>query len=286
MKYFFLLLTVIILGFSCNEKKDKNLEVNKEKITEKKLPIIKIQTYETALFDLQLQEDSLRKRNVKNYTATQTFTNNKKTKTYFHSIEKQKGNLLYCELNGKDTIISERILEIKNNETITEKKWTAINRKAVISYITNQYGNIFYLIEQEKYKKADTTKYIYKNKNLVEIKYANKDVQKYDVVNNDINRVTYVTKKKDTLFQYQIRETKEKIKEIFYTKKLNHQYQYILNDNENSIAKIIWKEHKNSTSNNAIIYFQYTNDLLPLNRKIISKIPAFGNSQTIFEYKK
>ena len=286
MKYFFLLLTVIILGFSCNEKKDKNLEVNKEKMTQKNLTIIKIQTYETALFDLQLQEDSLQKRNIKNYTATQTFTKNKKTKTYFHSIEKQKGNLLYYELNGKDTIISERILDIKNNETITEKKWTAINRKVIISYITTQYGNIIYIIEHEKNKKADTTKYIYKNKNLIEIKYANKDTQKYDDVNNDISRVTYVTKKKDTLFQFQIRETKEKIKEIFYTKKLNHQYQYILNDNENSIAKIIWKEHKNSTSNNATISFQYTNDLLPLKRKIISTIPAFGNSETIFEFKK
>ena len=108
MKYFFLLLTVIILGFSCNENKEENVEVNKEKITEKKLPIIKIQTYETALFDLQLQEDSLRKRKIKNYTATQTFANNKKTKTYFHSIEKHKGILLYCELNGNCLLYTSR----------------------------------------------------------------------------------------------------------------------------------------------------------------------------------
>ncbi len=274
--YIALLLSLII---SCAEKEATTPQ---KQIQEKVIPTVATQNYETALFDLLLNADSLLKKGMHFYTAIQIFDNRQPSKYYFHSFSKQNGELKYCELLGKDTIVSERILTSKPTEIRTEKMWPQIHRKVFITSIFNMKNEITHFIEKEKNNPPDTTQYVRIKGTLNRVRYPSRDIETYDHSHPNRTTVTYLKKNNDTLFQYQIIENNGLTIGKKYTMGLSHSYSYSYNA-LGQLTEMIWKENKKKV--NAIIQFRYNNNGLPVKRIIKSPIPAFGNSVTTFEYR-
>ena len=264
---------------SCTEKE---VIAPQQHPQEKIIPTVIAQNYETALYDLLINADTLLKKGIHSYTSVQIFDERQASKYYFHSFSKQSGELIYYELLGKDTIISERVLASKPSEIRTEKKWHQIHRKVFIATIFNMQNEIIFLIEKENNNPPDTTQYVRIKGMLRMICYPSKDIENYDHSLLNRTTVTYSKKNNDTLFQYQIIENKGQMIGKKYNIGLSHSYSYSYNA-LGQLTKIIWKE--NNKKVNAIIQIMYNNEGLPVKRIIKSAIPAFGNSVTTYQYR-
>jgi hypothetical protein len=226
-----------------------------------------------------LNEDSLKLKGVKSYTATQVYEGSKKTKLYFHSLQTKAGQLILAELSGKDTVISERIIDVKNGIVSSVKKWHQINRKVIMKNFDNQNGH--YQVEIDN-NLSDTIKTITKNNKVKRIDFLNRgEFEFYNYPKEDIEIVSYVKKNKDTLYKYFNTISNGRHIGINFTKGLSHIYQYEYSNND--MRKLIrWKENQEKI--NATIRFEYDEKGMLKSRSIKSGIKAFGNSETTYSF--
>jgi hypothetical protein len=273
---FFLLIP--ILFFSC---KEKETQVAVKKSIQRMVPLVLTQKFESATADLALNEDSLKLKGIKSYIATQVYEGSKKTKLYLHSLQKNAGQLKLAGLSGKDTIISERIVDVKNGIVSSVKKWHQINRKVIMKNFDNQ--NCHFQVEIEG-NLSDTIKTIIKNNRVERVEYTNRgELELYSYVKEDIETVSYVKKNKDTVYQYMNIISNGKHTSTNFTKGLSHIYQYEYSNND-MLKQIRWKENQEKI--NATIRFEYDENGMLKSRSIKSGIKAFGNSETAYSFTK
>lgn len=274
MRYFFIAVAISFV-FSCKDSKKETLVSN---IATSFVPLVAAQSFETATADLLLNKDSLLRKKIKSYTANQTQSGTQKTKFYYHALEHIKGKLISCELHGKDTIISERIMDSKPNLVSYEKSWHQINRK--VTRLEFERNGFNYQVERDK-NQIDSIKIKKVNNSISRIDFPNRgDKEIHSKINSNKELVTYIKRNGDTLFQYESSFQNGNLVSKIYKKGLRHQYSYSYQNQ--LLTQIVWKE--NSTKTNAIIDFEYDSNGLLKRRIIKSNIPAFGNTETVYSF--
>lgn len=237
MRIAFLPILLLFFISSCNTETPQKVSASNESLAR---AIVCPQQFETALFDLKMDEDSLQAKGIKSYTSTQIFATGKPSRTYYYSFDIHKGNLSHADIIGKDTIISERILNMQQGVKTSLKKWHQINRVVkVIEYNKNGYE---YRVENEK-GKNDSIRIKKNNKHISVIDYISRNENEIHVFfKKDKEKVSYIEKVKDTLYQFENTWLDGHIISTRYLKDLHHMYTYMYATN-GALDEIVWKEN-------------------------------------------
>ncbi|MEZ5046060.1 MAG: hypothetical protein R2831_03615 [Chitinophagaceae bacterium] len=235
---------------------------------------ISFQTYQHLLGDLLMEDSFLHTHQITSYMAKQQFEPSKKTKTYFHAQAKVKNQVLFYELNEKDTVLVERLLSFSPTQLISTVTIPSIHRSTRTETLLNK--NV--IIQKKETWKNETliTDYKYEKGTRTQIKYSTGHIEQIGKEGGAYLKSLY-----DTLYSYTNEYTHDRLQKRLYSKSLKHVYQ-LFYDNEQRIQKIIWNE--NPQKWNATILFQYDSSGKLIKRTIQSAIKAFPNSETYYTY--